>query len=60
MENSLAAAAASGIAVTTTTTAGTRPTTGDDRTKLNDFNKTAKCERDYEKLKNEEYLSACI
>ena len=56
MENSLAAAAASGIAVTTTTTAGTRPTTRDDQTKLNDFNKTAKCEKDYEILKNEEYL----
>ena len=29
---------------------------GDDRTKLNDFNKTAKSEKDYEILKNEEYF----
>ena len=55
-KNSLAAAAASGIAVPNTPAAGTKPTVGDDRTKLNDFNKTAKSEKDYEILKNEEYF----
>ena len=55
-KNSLAAAAASGIAVPNTTAAGTKPTVGNNRTKLNDFNKTAKSEKDYEILKNEEYF----
>ena len=55
-KNSLAATAASGNTVTNTTAAGTKPAVGDDRTKLNDFNKTAKSEKDYEILKNEEYF----
>ena len=50
-KNSIAAAAASGTAVTSATT-----TSADDRTKLNDFNKTTKSEKDYEVLKNEEYF----
>ena len=55
-KNSVVAAAASGTPTAATTTAGAKPTTGDDRIKLNDFNKTSKSEKDYEILNNEEYF----
>ena len=52
-----AAAAASGASAGHSNSSSTGPTTsaGDDRTKLNDFNKTSKSEKDYEILKNDKY-----
>merc|ERR1711966_196865 len=45
-----------GTRSTNTGTTGTTAGAGGDRTKLNDFNKTSKSEKDYEVLKNEEYF----
>ena len=58
--NSGAAAAASSpsstIVPVTGPSAVSTSSAGDDRTRLNDFNKTSKSEKDYELLKNEEYF----
>ena len=53
-----AAALASSVITNTTATTTTTGSTSskDDRTRLNDFNKTSKAEKDYEVLKNEEYF----
>ena len=50
-----AAALVSSVTPNTTTTTGST-STKDDRTRLNDFNKASKAEKDYEVLKNEEYF----